>query len=175
MIRRDRRGVFTLYEAGLFFVFLMIASSIISAYATYPSDDFSQRRSFSRYCEESRKAILSATVKETSYSDVSGKVIRKDISVRTLLIEQLFLEKNGIPRENFSYQRDIRRLANGHFRYNWILRASSSGNPDLIIGRNGLIQDLNEMYRLTKGTVTSSSWEEFGPDDKVEITLYLYE
>ncbi len=163
-----------MYEAGLFFVFLIIASSIISAYAVYPLDDFNQRRDLSRHCEESRKAILSATVKETGYVNRNGEhVIRQDISVRHLLLEQLYLEENGVPRENFSYPDDIRRLANGHFRYNWIIRASSQ--EDLIIGNNGLIEDVNEMHRVTSATVTSSSWEEEGPDGKVEITLYLYE
>lgn len=173
LIKRDRRGVFTLYEAGLFFVFLIVASSIIAGYVNYPRDDFSQRRDLSRHCEESRKAILSATVKETGYINRNGEyVVRQDVSVRELLLEQLYLEEN-IPRENFSYPDDIRHLANDHFRYNWILRASSQEH--LIIGRNGVISDLHEMQKLTTGTVTSSSWEEEGPDGKVEITLYLYE
>ncbi len=174
LIRGDRKGIFTLYEAGLFFVFLLVASSIISAYNLYPMDDFTQRKDFSRHCEESRKAILSATVKETGYIDRNGEyVTRNDISVRHLLMEQLYLEESGIPRHNFSYPDDIRRLANRHFRYNWILRASSQEH--LIIGKNGFITDLHEMHRSTTGTVTSSSWEEEGPEGIVEITLYLYE
>lgn len=170
----NRKGIFTLYEAGLFFVFLIVASTIISTYVNYPGDSHNQRSNFSRYCEESRKALLGATIKETYYQD-GGRIFRRDITVRELLIEQIYLETTGIPRQNFSYQQDIRKLANDHFRYGWILRASSTEGPDLMIGPNGLIVDLNHMDRVTTGTITSSSWEEYGKEGKVEITLYLYE
>ncbi len=175
-MRGDKRGVFTLYEAALFFVFLMIASTIISAYSNYPGDDFNSRRNFSRYCDESRKALLGATVEETGYIGLTGQeVVRMDVSIRMLLLEQIYLEGIGVPRENFSYQHDIRLLANRHFRYNWILRASSDGVSDLIIGRNGLIHDVEAMRSRLSGTVTSSSWSDEGLEGTVEITLYLFE
>ncbi len=175
-MKGDGRGVFTLYDAALFFVFLIVASSIISAYSSYPSDDFTSRKNFSTYCHEARKALLGATVEETDYTGVDGNVVvRRDISVRILLLEQVYLEGRGVPRENFSYHRDIRILANRHFRYNWVLRASSDNAPDLIIGRHGLIDGVGEMLNRMGGAVTSSSWWEEGLDGRVEITLYLYE
>ncbi len=175
-MRGNKRGVFTLYEAALFFVFLIIASSIISAYASYPGEDFNTRKNFSRYCEESRKALLGATIEETGYISKEGQeVIRRDVTVRMLLLEQIYLEGIGVPRENFSYQHDIRILANRHFRYNWILRASSDGTPDLIIGRNELFDSVDDMQDRLSGNATSSTWSDEGFEGRVEITLYLFE
>lgn len=174
-MRRDDRGVFTLYEAGLFFIFLLIASSIISAYSMYPTESAQDRSSFSQYCNDSRRAFLSSTIEETTYRTGEGRVERTDLSVRSLLIEEVFLENEGIPRENFSFADDIIRLGNAHFEYGWVLRVSSNYTDDLIIWEGGLIEDVDTMKNKMGDDFTCSSWMEDGlENDKLEITLYLF-
>lgn len=174
-MRRNKKGVFTLYDTVLFFVFLLIASSVISAYSAYPRDTDDGRIRFSDYCHGSRQALLGATLRETSYTDLDGnEVIRRDVTVRMLILEQLYLESIGIPRKNFSYPEDISDLANRHLGDSWMLRASMEGLPDLVIDRRGLVDGISDSRSNLTGSVTSSTWQDEGYEGRVEITLYLY-
>lgn len=170
----DRKGTFTLYDAGLFFVFLLIASTVLSSVISL-SYDVDERMVDGEFCENSRRALLASTIRSTSYDCGHGSVIREDMTVRELLLEELYLMENGITTENISYHQHIRKLANGFFKNEgWILHAS--GNEELIVYKNGLISNTKRMQRRMGDEVRSSSWMGSGySGEEVQITLYIYD
>jgi len=168
----NRKGVFSLYDAVLFFVFLLIASSVLTFYTSTNIDRIEERDHLSDYCRKTRRAILSSTIPETGYHYSEGYVNRTDITVRRLLIEQVQLESSGIDRENFSYAEDISRLIDQHIseRHNWFLQVSSASTEDILIGEQGLLEE-TDLQKHLGNDVVSSSWYEEGTD--IMISFYL--
>ncbi len=171
----DRKGVFSLYDAVLFFVFLMIAVSVLTVYSSNRLGDL-QERSYSRdYCEQTRRAVLSSSIPETGYTYSQAYITRTDMTVRALLIEQVYLEGLGIERENFTYAEDISSMLDNHIkdRYDWYLEVSANFTEDLVIGSGGHV-DVNDFRGYFGAEVISSSWYEEGlKEEKISITLYL--
>ncbi len=170
----DRKGTFTLYDAALFFVFLLIASTVLSSVISL-SYDADERMVDGEFCENSRRALLASTIRSTGYDCSQRYVVREDMSVRELLLEELYLMENGITTENISYHRDVRKLANGFFENEeWMLHAS--GNEELIVCKNVLISNTKRMQRRMGDEVRSSSWMGSGySGEEVQITLYIYD
>lgn len=170
------RGTFTLYEACFFFVLLMLASSMISVYYLYPKSVGGTRGDFGAYCEDSRRAFLEATISETYYVYEDEKIYRNDLSVKDLVIEFIYLEEDGIERENITYGRDIIALGRKHFEDLWLLRAVSESGTELRLSNRGISDGGSSIYSSTEGEYSSSSWKEIGMDGgTIEITLFLSE
>lgn len=171
----DKKGVFSLYDAVLFFVFLIIASSILTVYSGSRVGTL-QERSYTRdYCEHTRSAILSSTIPDTGYYDTYGFVNRTDMTVRGLLIEQVYLESFGVARENFTYADDISQMVDAHIedRYDWFLQTSTNLSEDMVISKRGLEENIDLKSRLGDDVVSSSWYEEGLREEKIIITLYL--
>lgn len=171
----DDRGTFTLYDASLFFIFLIIASSIFSVYSVNLYSGLDDRAERADYCDYTRQAILSSTVRETDYIYENETIFRRDFSVRYLLIEQVYLESCGVERENFSYSDDISQLVRGHMEEEkWYLVVSSPLTEELVIGRDGIKG--GGVDRVSdRDLITSSCLEEGFGDERVEIIFYLYD
>jgi|GEM_PF-5117575 len=173
MKRND--GVFTMYDAVLFFVFLLLATAVLSVYATFPSDGDHQGRISMGRCMETRRAVLASTISETYYNDGESEIVRRDISVRALILEQIYLEREGVPRDNFSYPNDIRVLVNRHLDDHWALSVSSSGIDDLIIHRGGITDDIGDISGRFRGeTISSELVDTDLADLDVEIVFYIF-
>lgn len=172
-LKNNRKGSFTLYDAVLFFLFLVIASTILMTYA-------SQSRTSNldtidkEYCESTRKAVLSSTIKETHFIHDGEKIIREDRSIRSLLLEQFVLERDGVPRANFSYEDNICNIVNEHIRndYSWFIRLHSTSHV-LTIGDDGYLNTTFE-EKMRKNTISSSSTITDYEGDSIEITFFLY-
>lgn len=172
-VKKDDSATFTLYDAGLFFVFLIIASSLITVNTLNIDSEIDQRRIEAKYCENGRSAFLTATIPSTGYNHEGKDITRKDLSVRALLLEQIYLEKNGVPRENFSYPSDIAELGNKQFGDEWALKISPQNHDDLRIYSHGTASSTQTLKNRLGDDMISSSWEEDGlSDKKVEITFY---
>jgi len=174
IFRRDRDGSFTLYDAVLFFLFLVIASTILMTYASESrSNDIESIDNES--CETTRKAVLSSTVPETHFVHDDKNVTREDYSIKNLLLEQYLLEQNGIPRSNFSYGSSICETVNEHIRddHSWFIRLHSSYHT-LIIGNDGYVGSDTFEERLGENTVSSSSTMTDYDGNPIEITFFLY-
>lgn len=173
-IRRDRDGSFTLYDAVLFFLFLVIASTILMTYAsesrTNDIDSIDKE-----YYETTRKAVLSSTVPETFFIHDDQKVVRKDHSIKNLLLEQFLLEQNGVPRSNFSYGSSICDTVNEHIKddHSWFIRLHSSYHT-LIIDSDGYVGSDTFEDKLDDNTVSSSSTITDYDGNPIEITFFLY-
>ncbi|MGM0510696.1 MAG: hypothetical protein ACQESD_06175 [Thermoplasmatota archaeon] len=173
-MKRDSQGTFTLYDAGLFFVFLMIASSLVTVYAFKTNSTIDERLSKAEYCEDARSAFLSANIPSTGYDTGQGYVERKDASVRALLLEQIYLEEKGIPRDNFSYPSDISELGRNQFGKGWGILVSKDGSDDLIINFKGASSDLYSLKRSLGEDFTTSSWKEDGLEGKSVEIIFFY-
>ncbi len=172
-IKRNRKGTFTLYDAGLFFVFLMIASSLIAVFFSSNDTNVDDRLRKAEYCENARRAFLSSTIPSTGYDTGQRYVERKEASVRTLLLEQMFLENKGIPRDNFSYPNDISELGENQFQDDWGLVVCADGSDDIVIDHTGVAPDLFSLKKTLNEDFVASSWKEDGLDSKsVEIIFY---
>lgn len=168
------QGTFTLYEACFFFVLLMLASSIISAYYLYPKSVGNTRGDFGAYCENSRRAFLEATVPETYYVYRGENVFRKDLSVKELIVEFIYLEEGGIERDNITYGRDIIALGRKHFDDFWLLRAVSDSGTEIRLSNRGVSGGGSSIRSSSDREYSSSSWDETGMDGgTIEITLFL--
>ncbi|MFW6040990.1 MAG: hypothetical protein ACOC85_04060 [Thermoplasmatota archaeon] len=172
---RSNEGVFTLYDAVLFFVFLIIASSFLLICVSPTFEKPRDRRMSFDHCEKTRRAILSSTIEYTSYIQGNENISREDITVRRLLLEQMYLEKKGIARRNFSYNEDISNLINRHIdNRTWLLIVTTCGNEDLIIGKDGMMDIDDDISSVLGLDYVSSSWKEIGIDgEEVEIIFYL--
>ncbi|MGM0406027.1 MAG: hypothetical protein ACQEQM_07800 [Thermoplasmatota archaeon] len=171
----DRKGIFSLYDAVLFFVFLMIAASVLTVYSSNRLDTIQERSYSQDYCEHTRRAILSSTIPDTGYNYSQGFVNRTDMTVRALLIEQLYLESLGIERENFTYTENISEMVNDHIqkRYDWYLEVSSDFTEDMVISSDGLVENTDFKENLDNDVLSSSWFEEGLREEKIIITLYL--
>jgi len=171
----DKKGVFSLYDAVLFFVFLMIAASVLTVYSSNRLDTIQERGYSQDYCQHTRRAILSSTIPDTGYNHSQGFVNRTDMTVRGLLIEQIYLESLGIQRENFTYAEDISEMLNGHIqeRYDWYLEASTDFTEDIVISSDGLVENPDFKGNLGNDVLSSSWYEEGLREEKIIITLYL--
>ncbi len=173
-IKNNRRGSFTLYDAVLFFVFLVIASTILMTYASESSSNDIDKID-KGYCETTRKAVLLSTVQETYFIYNNENVTRKDFTVKNLLLEQFIMELKGIPRNNFSYDHNICPIINNHIRddCSWFIRFHSSYH-DLTIGDEGYVKPDTFKEKLGENTVSSSSTMSDHEGNPIEITFFLY-
>lgn len=171
----DNKGVFSLYDAVLFFVFLMIAASILTVYSSNRLEELQERSFSSDYCEQTRRAILSSTIPDTGYNYTDGYVNRSDTTVRTLLIEQIYLESLGIERENFTYAEDISLMVDAHIqrKYDWYMEISANFTEDMSISGGGLVESDDFKDNFGDDVISSSWYEEGLKGEKIIITLYL--
>jgi hypothetical protein len=110
-------GQSALFDAVMFLVIMIIASSIISVFAEQFSKDaaLSQRDEMMEYAMDTSEAVFGATLNSTWYEDEDGNIITRppgDTKVMNLILEELYLIRAGIPPENFvlGYERDIQML-----------------------------------------------------------------
>jgi len=172
---RKNEGVFTLYDGVLFFVFLLIASTILSAYIMYPSNSDHRQTITYNKCMETKRAIMSATIPVTSYQDAGVTYYRENHRVRNLILEMVYLIDEGISRENFTYLKDITSLINGHLDVYWALSIDSTSIENFVLHRNGISEDFDSVRRGYDGNIISAGSVEFGlENEEVNIIFYIF-
>lgn len=127
-IIEDEKAQSALFDAVIFLIVMVIASSLISIYSSQYSKDVEliEREDLQTYNRETTEVVLGATLNSTWYEDINGQIISKppgDTTVLSLLLEELCLLDDGVPKENFvlGYEQDIKILirnlvtSNHHF------------------------------------------------------------
>lgn len=116
-IKEDESGQSALFDAVMFFIIMIVASSLITVYAQEHSKDveLEERQDMMEYARECAEVVLGATLSSTWYEDIQGRKIEKppgDTTVLTLIVEELYLLDFGVPKENFAlgYEKDIKTL-----------------------------------------------------------------
>ena len=127
-ITEDDKAQSAIFDAVIFFIVMIIASGLISIYSSQYSKDLElmEREDLQLYTRETAEVVLGATLNSTWYEDISGLIIKKppgDTTVLSLILEELYLLDDGVPKENFvlGYEQDIKTLirnlvtSNHHF------------------------------------------------------------
>ncbi len=116
-IIEDESGQSALFDAVMFLVVMIIASSIITVYSSqYSKDvDLTEREDMMVYARDTSEVVLGATLYSTWYEDINSQIIEKppgDTTVLSLILEELYLLNCGVPKENFvlGYEQDIKIL-----------------------------------------------------------------
>jgi hypothetical protein len=111
----DSKGQSALFDAIMFLVIMIIASSIISVFADQFSKNaaLSQRDELMDYARDTSESVFGATLNSTGYEDEDGNIITRppgDTKVMNLILEELYLIRAGLPSENFAlgYEKDIK-------------------------------------------------------------------
>jgi hypothetical protein len=117
-IKKDDSGQSALFDAVIYLIVMIVASSLIAVYASqYMRDtELSENQDMMEYCRDTSEVILGATLNSTCYEDITGSMIMKppgDTTVLNLLLEELYLLACGVPEENFAlgFEWDIRVMA----------------------------------------------------------------
>ncbi len=113
----DNRGQSALFDAIMFLVIMIIASSIISVFAHQFSKNMalSDRDEMMDYARDTSEVVFGATLNSTLYEDENGNIITRppgDTKIMNLVLEELYLIRPGLPSENFAlgYEKDIKIL-----------------------------------------------------------------
>lgn len=180
---RDQKAQSALFDALMFFVLMMIASSLIFVYSTLlsQSQDISEREEMRIYGESTRDVIMDATLNETWYEDINGDIIRKppgDTTIRNLILEEIYLMNSGVPRENFmlGYERDIRITLNKLIRsgYHYAMYAILCKEGELKTCEI-LFSDLTPNYGSKEEALSDDTdYHELIPRDNLIATQWNY-
>ncbi len=198
-ITRDQRAQSSLFDALMFFVLMMIASSLIFIYSTLLSQnqDISEREEMRIYGENTRDVIMDATLNETWYEDINGDKIRKppgDTTIRNLILEEMFLMNSGVPRENFmlGYEKDIKMTFDKLIRsgYHYAIHAVLSkegelGTCELLISDltpeyeskdEAFNDDTNYHELIPRDNLIASQWSNplVDMEGEVQVTFYIW-
>lgn len=156
-IEMDERGQSALFDAVIYLVIMIVASSLIAVYASqYLRDvELSENQDMMDYCRDTSEVIIGATLNFTWYEDINGNIVQKppgDTTVLNLLLEELYLLDDGVPEENFAlgFEKDITILARNLVlpNYHFALSATYS-NMDTGTGFLVFVSDILPDY-LTK-------------------------
>ena len=182
----DKNAQTSLFDAMMFFVVMLIASSLIFVFSNqaFQTQEVMGREDMMRYTEETREAILQSSVPETWYYDINGNKIATQpgaMNINDLLFEELALLDDGVPNENFKegYENEINNTMNRLVRggYSYALEATftneSSGDTyEIFISTVGLQGDIPD------SDVTTSQWSSSmintGRTGNVQITLSIW-
>jgi hypothetical protein len=111
---RDEKAQASLFDAVMFFILMLIASSLIFIFSTqaFQTQEVLSREDMMRYTDDTMEAILQSTINYTWYYDIHGDKIEKTqagTNIIDLLVEELALLDDGVPKENFTdgYEKDI--------------------------------------------------------------------
>ena len=116
-ITPDEYGQSALFDAVMFLLVMIIASSIISIYSGQSVRDMeiSEQEVTHAYCRETAEVVLGATLNSTWYEDINRNIIIKppgETKVLSLIMEELYLLDEGVPNKNFvlGYEQDVKTL-----------------------------------------------------------------
>lgn len=99
----------------IFFLVMLIVSSYVFYLSMNTIDrNLSGQDDLVNYAGDTKKALLKCTVSDAWYIDGGGKVVeRQDASVLELMLEELLLMEEGVPRDSFleGYEVKTERIA----------------------------------------------------------------
>lgn len=160
-ISEDEKAQSALFDAVIFLIVMVIASSLISIYSSQYSKDVEliEREDLQLYTRETAEVVLGATLNSTSYEDINGQIISKppgDTTILSLLLEELYLLDDGVPKVNFvlGYEQDIKTLirnlvtTNHHFALQGFYKNESKNE-----GYNVFISDIVPNYQTKEEAI----------------------
>jgi hypothetical protein len=180
-INKDESGQSALFDAVIYLVIMIVASSLIAVYASqYLRDvELSQNQDMMDYCRDTSEVIMGATLNSTWYEDINGEIVQKppgDTTVLNLLLEELYLLDDGVPEENFAlgFEKDITILARNLVlpNYHFVLTANyddlNSDHTFLVV-----ISDIKPHYETKEEVLDDDTdYSKTIPDDNL-VTVQM--
>jgi hypothetical protein len=159
-IKEDEFGQSALFDAIIFLIVMIIASSLVSVYANQYSKnvDLNAREDMMNYARNTSEVVFAATLNSTWYQDENREIILRqkgDTKVMNLVLEELALLDYGVLKENFAfgYERDIKLLIRNLVTpgYHFALKGSytnEGNNKNHIVFISDIIPDYKTMNEL---------------------------
>jgi hypothetical protein len=159
-IKVDEIGQSALFDAIIFLIVMIIASSLVSVFANQysKSTDLNAREDMMNYTMDTSEVVFAATLNSTWYEGINGEQIRKspgDIKVMDLILEELYLLNSGVQKENFAfgYERDIKILIRNLVipGYHFALKGSftnETNNRDYVVFISDIVPDYQSKMDL---------------------------
>lgn len=177
-ILRSREGQSSVFDATIFLAILLVASALVINISTYmlQAEDAQSFENLQTYTTRLANAVLESTVPNASYSNVEGEsIVRRDISVQDMIVEELLMTDNGIPEGNFwgngNYNERIREVLNSlvdEDLYSYELLSSFRGMEMVIGDSNGIEREGSETCAHTSMISLASGSEQ------ITITLFVW-
>jgi len=172
------RGQSAVFDATMFLAILLVASTMMVSFSASlrQAEDVSSFQDLHTHATRLTNVVLASTVPNASYVDIHGNhMVRTDISVQDVIIEELVLLHDGVPEENFrGHNRYNDRLGQvlsslvDDDRFSYAL-SCSYGEKEIVIG------DVRPTYSM--GIETSAHTTEIslpGEGERITITLFLW-
>lgn len=164
-LKRDSKGQLSVYDALIYFAFLLIATTILSFYSFEMEEnrEFVNDMNLTNYCEDTRSSVMRTTIDKTSYKNKTGVVIyRRNKTVESLMLEGLYLIEEGIKKENVEFFDDIDLLVSNLIRNDleWLITAEYDGESIIISYKEISYSNIDNALNSIKGNLYSSSWRE---------------
>lgn len=185
-LNRDRRAQASIFDAFMFFIIMLIASTLVFVFSTQAmqTQEVIGREGMMRFTDESMQALLQSTVHEAWYHDNHGNKITKppgSTNINDLIFEELALLDDGIPRENFTqgYEKPIKsnleKLVG--LRYDYALHAVYKNNAngqinEIFISNVDSLNDIPEKDVTTSQLISPMVID--GKSGDVVITLSIW-
>ncbi len=180
---RDEKAQASLFDAVMFFILMLIASTLIFIFSTqaFQTQEVIGREDVMRYTEETMEAMLQSTINDTWYYDINDEKIGKppgSTNINDLLAEELALLDDGVPKANFEngYEKDIKQTLDNLVGtgYDYTLQASytneSSANTYEII----IFSEKDVSGRDVITSQWSSSMIDSGKPGEIMIKLSIW-
>lgn len=101
----SRRGQSAVFDAMIFFIFILIASGILMLAIPRSAQPIEHinRESAQSTVHSFREALLASTINETSYQNSTGKCVFRNYAIDKLLLEDLHARRNyNLPSSSFN-------------------------------------------------------------------------
>lgn len=181
-LRRNRGGQSALFDGFFFFIVMMVASVLVLVASTTGSQErrVAAGKDFVILAHEYRDAFFSSTIPQANYADAAGTTVTLyNRSVLDLMLEEISLIEDGLPRSNFDGEGGVNEavLALGHrliaqqrVRFSVF---TTFGNHALELYSEG-IESRNQIPfdRTTSGV--AASMEFMGKQGEATVELWLW-
>lgn len=180
-IMDNQKGQSALFDAVIFLIVMIIASSLIYIYSGQFSKDVElmEREDMQSYNRETAEVVLGATINSTWYEDIKGDTISKppgDTTVLYLLLEELYLMDDGVSKYNFvlGYEHDIKTLIRNlvtpvyHFALSGYFKNESTSEEYIVF-----ISDVVPVYESKEeALLDDTDYREMMPRSNLASTHY---
>jgi hypothetical protein len=177
---KDDKAQTSFFDAVMFFILMLIASSFIFIFSNQAihTQEVVSREDMIRYTDDTMEAILQSSINYTFYYDINGEKIEKPpgtTNINDLLVEELALLDDGIPKENFThgYEKDIKNTIDNLVGYGYDYQFEASytkkkGNYEILFSSGGDLSDREVVTSklLFPMKIRNKSWD-------IEIRLSL--
>lgn len=179
--KHDKKGQLGIFDAILFFIIIIIASSVLFIYSLTSVQETGVRSRMLSYTDNTMTVLMRSTVNGTWYIDKSGNNISKppgNTNIQYLLLEEFSLQDDGVPANNFTggYEKNIKTIAENliHPDYHYALHATYTNTTSGRVYTVFISDSINDLSKLPDERFSSSVSIPMINDKSGEVQIALY-